>query len=75
MIDFKAVTKNADRMLRQIAALRKGKNVVWTRENTNPAETNRRVVRVKQDGRAYLDAQKKQAASQANPKKKAGGDE
>lgn len=44
----------ADKMLRKLAALRKGQDVVITLENPNKAETNRPFIRHKVNGKAYL---------------------
>ena len=49
-------TKNRDpgqRLLNQMAALEKGKNVVFTMENPNKEETNRQFIKVKVDGRQW----------------------
>ena len=50
-------TKNRDpgqRLLNQMAALEKGKNVVFTMENPNKEETNRKFIKVKVEGRQWL---------------------
>lgn len=43
----------SDRMLYKMAALKKGKNVYFTIENPNKAETNKKFIRVKVDGRQW----------------------
>ena len=50
-------TKNRDpgqRLLNQMDALEKGKNVVFTVKNPNKEETNRQFIKVKVDGRQWL---------------------
>ena len=50
-------TKNCDpgqRLLNQMDALEKGKNVVFTMKNPNKAETNRQFIKVKVEGRQWL---------------------
>lgn len=49
--------KNTDpgiRLLNQMAALAKGKDVVFTIENPNKNETNRRFIKQRVTGRDYL---------------------
>ena len=56
-------TKNRDpaiRILNQMAALQKGKDVVFTMENPNKAQTNKRFIRVKVLGREFLKSGKSQ---------------
>lgn len=45
---------NADKMLRKLAALRQGKDVVITLANPNKEETNRPFIRHKVSGKSYL---------------------
>lgn len=42
-----------DRALRQLAALKKGKDIVLTIENPNKNETNRKFIKHKVRGKAY----------------------
>ena len=42
------------RMVNQMRALHKGKDVVFTMANPNKEETNKRFIKVKVDGRAFL---------------------
>jgi len=44
----------ADKMLRKLAALKKGQDVVITLENPNKNQTNRPFIRHKVNGKAYL---------------------
>lgn len=50
-------TKNTDpglKMLNKMAALAKGKDVVFTFENPNKEQTNKKFIRVKVSGKEYL---------------------
>jgi hypothetical protein len=49
---------SGDRILNQMAALMKGKDVVITIENPNKSETNRRFIRVKMNGKEFLNRMK-----------------
>jgi hypothetical protein len=56
-------TPNRDpgqRMLNQMAALAKGKDVVFTMENPNKNETNKRFIKVKVSGKDFLKSSKSQ---------------
>lgn len=44
----------ADKMLRKLAALRKGRDVTITLENPDKTQTNRRFIKHKIRGKAYL---------------------
>lgn len=46
--------QSQDRLINQMRALHKGKDVVMTIENPNKTETNKRFIKVKVDGRAFL---------------------
>ena len=43
-----------DKMLRKLDALKKGKDVVFTIENPNKEQTNKRFIKHKVTGKAYL---------------------
>lgn len=43
-----------ERIVNQMRALHKGKDVVFTIPNPNKEETNKRFIKVKVDGRAFL---------------------
>ena len=45
---------NADKMLRKLDALAKGKDITITLENPNKEETNRRFIKYKVSGKAYV---------------------
>lgn len=45
---------NAEKMLRKMDALRKGKDVVFTMANPNKAQTNKPFIRVKMSGKSFL---------------------
>jgi hypothetical protein len=47
-----------DRLLNQMNALMKGKDVVMTIENPNKSETNRRFIRVKMNGKDFVNRMK-----------------
>lgn len=51
-------TDPAQRMLNKIAALRKGKNAVFTIENPNKNETNKRFIKVRVNGKAWYERYK-----------------
>jgi hypothetical protein len=54
-------TRNTDsgrRMLNKIAALRNGKDVVFTMENPNKNETNKRFIKVRVNGKAWYERYK-----------------
>jgi hypothetical protein len=48
-----------DRLINQMKALRKGKDIALTIENPNKEETNKRFIRVKVNGKEYIANQKK----------------
>lgn len=50
--------QSADRILNQMAALRKGRDVVMTIENPNKEQTNKKFIRIRLSGREYLQALK-----------------
>lgn len=45
---------NAEKMLRKMEALRRGKDVVFTMANPNKAQTNKPFIRVKVSGKNFL---------------------
>lgn len=54
-------TRNRDagvRLLNQIDALKKGKDVVFTIENPNKTQTNKRFIKVRVNGKQWLDRMK-----------------
>lgn len=48
------VNDPAQKLLNKVTALAKGKDVVYTIENPNKNETNKRFVKVRVSGKAYL---------------------
>lgn len=46
--------RSPERFVNQMRALHKGKDVVLTVENPNKNETNKRFIKVKVDGKAFL---------------------
>jgi archaellum biogenesis ATPase FlaH len=49
---------SGDRFMNQMKALAQGKNVVFTVENPNKEETNKRFIRQKVSGKNYLNSRK-----------------
>ena len=62
----------AQKMLNKMDALYKGKDVVFTMENPNKEETNRQFIKVRVNGKQFLDRLKN---SGNNKKKQAGNPE
>lgn len=51
-------TDSAQRMLNKIEALRKGRDVVFTIENPNKNETNKRFIKVRVNGKLWYERYK-----------------